>query len=196
MLEQHRYLFLHLHHVRSTKSTLHSLTGWCMYNTNRVYSVAPGLRCVPPYKSRHPSRFSSTRSAHLHSLARTSSDILLPPTPKNPKPRENVPQRWFFVFVYFSQRRLTNFRSSTDASTPPAVISSVCRPACKTATGRIACSAGGTSTPLVSTVFRTPTSVIYSPLVFSRHRMQVIPVQKVGLIGFFQTTGKLTRLLT
>jgi len=166
LLEQHRYLFLHLPHVRTTKSIPHSLTGWCMYTTNRVYSVAPGLRCVPPYKTRHPSCFSSTRSAHLHSLARTSPDILLPPTPKNQKPCENVSQRWFFVFVYFSQRRLTNYRSSTDASTPPAAISSVCRPACKTATGRIACSAGGTSTLSVSTVFCPPARMICSPLVF------------------------------
>ena len=167
-----------------------------MYTTNRVYSVAPELRCVPPYKT-HTVRLICPRPT-LHTCIPSHLDhsLSLSSLSQKPRPRENVSQRWFSVFVYFSQRRLTNFRSSTDASTPPAVISSVCRPACKTATGRIACSAGDTSTPLVSTVFRTPTSVIYSPLVFSRHRMQVIPVQKVGLIGFFPTTGKLTRLLT
>jgi len=57
LLEPHRYFFLHLPHLYPTEYILHSLTGWGMYTTNRAYPVAPELRCVPPYKTRHPSVF-------------------------------------------------------------------------------------------------------------------------------------------
>ena len=136
-----------------------------MPTTKRVYSVAPELRCIPPYKTRHPSDLSSTHSAHLHPLALGPLAIFIFYFEK-PNPRENVPQRWFSVFAYFSQRRLTNYRSSTDASTPLAAISWLCRPVCKTATSRIACSAGGTNTPLVSAGSYPSSRMIYSRTFF------------------------------
>lgn len=122
LFEPHWYLFLHLPHIRTTKSIPHSLTGWCMYTTNRVYSVAPELRCIPPYKTRHLFDFSSTHLAHLHPFSPIPLTIFISYSQK-PEPRENVSQRWFSVFAYFSQRRLTFYRSSTDVSTPPAATS-------------------------------------------------------------------------
>ena len=133
-----------------------------MYTTNRVYSVAPELRCVPPYKT-HTVRLICPRPT-LHTCIPSHLDhsLSLSSLSQKPRPRENVSQRWFSVFVYFSQRRLTYYRSSTDATTLPANISSVCRPVCKTATSQIACSADDTSTPLVSAVFRSPARKICS----------------------------------
>lgn len=191
LLEQHRYLFLHLHHTPTTKSILHSRTGWCMYTTNRVCSVAPGLRCTPLYKTHRPSSFSSTHSAQLHPLILTPLDTPVTFYSQKAKARENVSQRWFCVFVHFSQQRLTKYRSSTDASTPPADISSLCRHVCKTVTGRIACSAGDTTTPLVNAVRRTSACMIYSWSAFARYSMQVSPMQEVGSIGFLFVTGEL-----
>lgn len=89
---------------------------------------------------------------HLHPLAHRPLAIFIFCSEKS-RPRENVSQRWFSVFAYFSQRCLTCYRSSTDVSTPPAAISWLCRPVCKTATSLIACSAEDTNTPSVSAVF-------------------------------------------
>src|ERR1700743_687454 len=99
-----------------------------MYNTNRAYSVAPELRCVPPYKSPHPFDFSSTHSTHLHPLALRPLAIFI--TSKS-NYRENVSQRWSSVFAHFSRLGLTNYRPSTDASTKPAAISNLFRLVCK-----------------------------------------------------------------
>lgn len=89
------------------------------------------------------------------------------------KPRENVSQRWFLVFAYFSQRRLTYYRSPTDTSTPNAATSPASQPVCKTATSRIACLAEDTSTPLVIAAFWLLFHGGLLTTCSSPHRMQV-----------------------
>ena len=125
----------------------------------RTESIPSHLVFVASLPIRHTG-FSSTHSAHLHPLT-TRYPYYLPP-PKKQNLAENVSQRWFFVSAPFSQRHLTKYRSSTDVFTAPVVTLSVCRPDCKIATGRIACSAGDTSTPLVSAVICPPVRMVYS----------------------------------
>lgn len=163
--ELHRYLFLHLPtFIQPNPSHIHLQVDACTPR-NGVYSVAPGLRCIPPYKTRHPPGFSSTHSAQLHPLALSPLDIFITLHSQKLRPCENVSQRWFSVFVFFSQQRLTEYRLSTDAFMKPAVISLLCRAVCKTVTGQIACSAGGTSTPSVNAVCCPSIRMIYSRLV-------------------------------